>query len=97
MKEPLTFQQAKDEVARNYGYHNWQYLRADINIPEHFIDEIHRCFIDSLRGKIEEMITKHDAMMDSLVLEDLTGPLAFRGGMDKILTLLNETSGETGK
>jgi hypothetical protein len=100
MKEPLTLQQSKDEVAKAGGREDgWN---ADFEFKLNFtsykilIERAHaihlRSFIDSLRGKIEEKISEQERVIgDSEDGIALSNAHSCYSGMNVILTLLNET------
>lgn len=94
MKEPLTLQPIKlwkENTEEDYISTPISVLRY-ITALEGIIETDRQSFIDSLRGKIEAQKAIVENSSASFVYRD-----AYNDGLDKILTLLNETSGETGK
>jgi hypothetical protein len=101
MKEPLTLAQAEDEVTKLHGYKSFiDGVRQRMLTTSHLTvtelinqaAELYRqSFIDSLRGKIEAIANQlSDEMVDETELGEFYA-------YSKVLRLLNETSGETGK
>lgn len=104
MKEPLTLAQAKDEVAKELSLftgseeaHGSIFTDRIATIMESY----HQSFIDSLRGKIEALYEETKAEKQRWKDKNIPELFATCSGQlsayAEIITLLNETSGETGK